>query len=84
MFGANPGALGQCTTGGGCSFQSTIIAPPVQILSQKICNQTNCGIAGTTSGERQWGNDLTNINKNNPEEKPIANIKNAMNVNITN
>ncbi|MDQ3239573.1 MAG: hypothetical protein M3P33_03545, partial [bacterium] len=79
QYGKNPASQGQS---GGAT--PTILSPPVAIKAQMICASASCLDAGTTSGERQWGNDQDLINKNNPEDRPVSSINNSQNVNLVN
>ncbi|MDQ3098811.1 MAG: hypothetical protein M3Q44_03625 [bacterium] len=81
-YGRDPSVVGNCQNGTGCAAIPAILSPSVQIAAQKICNQAACGDAGTTSGERQWGNNQNTYNANNPDNVGVATLRNAQNVNI--
>jgi cellulose synthase/poly-beta-1,6-N-acetylglucosamine synthase-like glycosyltransferase/transposase len=83
MFG-DKSVVNRCTYSAGCGAQPNISSPPIKIMSQKICNSASCGDAGTTSGEKQWGNDIANTNKNSPHDRTLSSTNNAQNISIVN
>ncbi len=82
-YGRNPAVVGNCQNGTGCGAIPSIISPPIQIAAQRICNQASCTDAGTTSGERTWGDTQSLYNQNMPENIYVSNVRNARNVNVT-
>jgi N-acetylneuraminic acid mutarotase len=59
----NLGANGTCNGGGGfsnsCAAMSALASKPIRIMGQKLVS---------SDGDRQWGDDLDAVNKNNPED----------------
>ncbi len=79
-FGKQASLNTNSSSEGGNTLQ-TIMSPVTSIAGQKICNQSSCD-AGTTSGERQWGNDQNIYNKNNPENLILSSVLNSRNPSI--
>ncbi len=82
LYGKTPAASGKHSTGLGSGATPVLLSPAVEIVGQKICSRSSGCDTGTTSGERQWGNDQSIKNVNSPEEIYISATRNAQNVNI--
>jgi N-acetylneuraminic acid mutarotase len=67
IYTRNKAALGLCNGGGGtnnsCGAMSALAGGPLRIMGQKLAS---------SDGAREWGDDLDDVNKNNPEDLGLS------------